>query len=101
MLAAGFIDEVQHLRERAGVHADLPAMRAVGYRQIWEAQGAGLTADALRNDVRERGIAATRQLAKRQLTWLRALPQRQRVACDASDVTAQGLRLAAAHWKGA
>jgi tRNA dimethylallyltransferase len=99
MLEAGFIDEVQRLRERPGVHADLPAMRAVGYRQAWQALDAGLTGDALRSDVRERGIAATRQLAKRQLTWLRSMPQRRRVACDAPDVTLQALRIVGEHWK--
>jgi tRNA dimethylallyltransferase len=99
MLDAGFIDEVRRLRERPGVHADLPAMRAVGYRQAWQALDAGLTADALRSDVRERGIAATRQLAKRQLTWLRSMPQRRRVACDATDVTLQALRIVGEHWK--
>jgi tRNA dimethylallyltransferase len=99
MLDAGFIDEVRRLRERPGVHADLPAMRAVGYRQAWQALDAGLTGDALRSDVRERGIAATRQLAKRQLTWLRSMPQRRRVACDATDVTLQALRIVGEHWK--
>ena len=99
MLDAGLIDEVQRLRERAGVHADLPAMRAVGYRQTWEAMAAGFSGVALRNDVRERGIAATRQLAKRQLTWLRSMPQRTRVACDAADATRQSLRIVAEHWK--
>lgn len=99
MLGAGLLDEVRRLREQAGVHADLPAMRAVGYRQAWEAMEAGLTGDALRGAVRERGIAATRQLAKRQLTWLRSMPQRQRVACDAPDALEQGLRITAEHWK--
>ncbi len=99
MLAAGFIDEVQRLRERAGVHADLPSMRAVGYRQAWSALDAGLAGEALRSDLRERGIAATRQLAKRQLTWLRSMPQRQRVACDAPDVALLALPIAREIWK--
>jgi tRNA dimethylallyltransferase len=99
MLAAGFIDEVQRLRARPGVHAELPAMRAVGYRQAWQALDAGLAGDALHSGVRERGIAATRQLAKRQLTWLRGLPQRQRVACDAPDAPLQALRIAGELWK--
>jgi tRNA dimethylallyltransferase len=99
MLDAGFIDEVQRLRARPGLHAELPAMRAVGYRQAWQALDAGLAGDALRHDVRERGIAATRQLAKRQLTWLRSMPQRQRVACDAPDATLQALRIAGELWK--
>ncbi len=68
MLEAGFIDEVRAFRKRPDLHAALPAMRAVGYRQAWEhlegTTGAG--------DFRERGIFATRQLAKRQITWLRS-----------------------------
>ncbi len=101
MLEAGFVDEVRRLRVRPGMHDELPAMRAVGYRQTWQALDAGLAGDALRNDVRERGIAATRQLAKRQLTWLRSMPQRQRVACDAADAIEQALRLAGEQWKAA
>lgn len=73
MLAAGFIDEVHMLRARGDLHTGLPSMRCVGYRQAWEALDAGLAGDALAADVRERGIAATRQLAKRQLTWLRGM----------------------------
>ncbi len=101
MLDGGFLDEVQRLRGQSGVHAELPAMRAVGYRQAWQALDAGLAGDALRNDVRERGIAATRQLAKRQLTWLRRVPQRQRVACDAPDVIEHSLRIVSEHWPSA
>lgn len=87
MLAAGFVDEVKALRARGDLHADLPSMRCVGYRQAWEAldtherQGP-LPPQAL-SDLREKGIAATRQLAKRQLTWLRSMPARRVVACDA------------------
>ncbi len=99
MLGAGLLAEVQCLRERPGVHAELPAMRAVGYRQAWQALDAGLAGDALRNDVRERGIAATRQLAKRQLTWLRGMPQRQRVACDGQDAIERSLRIVSEHWQ--
>ena len=92
MLDAGLLDEVRHLRARPGVHAGLPALRAVGYRQAWEALDAGLQGEALRRQVRERGIAATRQLAKRQLTWLRSMPERRTVVCDAPDAFAQVLR---------
>jgi tRNA dimethylallyltransferase len=101
MLDAGFIDEVQRLRERPGMHAELPAMRAVGYRRAWQALDAGLAGDALRNEVRERGIAATRQLAKRQLTWLRSMPRRQRVACDAPSGIESCLGVVAQLWKAA
>jgi tRNA dimethylallyltransferase len=71
-------------------------MRAVGYRQAWSllddcAQPAS-AGQALRA-FREQGIAATRQLAKRQLTWLRSMPHRQVLACDAPDALAQVLRL--------
>lgn len=88
MLAAGFLDEVRRLRARGDLHAGLPSMRSVGYRQAWEALEGTAPADS----VRERGIAATRQLAKRQLTWLRGMPQRQVVACDAPDALQQVLR---------
>jgi tRNA dimethylallyltransferase len=71
MLAAGFLDEVRALRADARLHEDLPAIRAVGYRQAWR-HLAGETDAAT---FREQGIAATRQLAKRQLTWLRGRPE--------------------------
>ena len=77
MLAAGFVDEVRRLRERGDLQAALPSMRCVGYRQVWEALDAGEL-----SGVRDKGVAATRQLAKRQLTWLRSMPARQVVACD-------------------
>jgi tRNA dimethylallyltransferase len=82
MLEAGFLDEVDGLRARGDLHTGLPSMRCVGYRQAWEAMDAGLIEAALRATVRERGIAATRQLAKRQLTWLRGM---QRSALPAED----------------
>ena len=88
MLAAGFLDEVRRLRARGDLHAQLPSMRAVGYRQAWEALDGLFPLES----VRERGIAATRQLAKRQLTWLRGMPQRQVVACDTPDALQQVLR---------
>jgi tRNA dimethylallyltransferase len=89
MLAAGLLDEVRALRARPGVHAQLPALRAVGYRQTWLALDEGLHGAALMAAVRERGTAATRQLAKRQLTWLRSMPLRDVVACDTPDVEAR------------
>jgi len=98
MLAAGFLDEVRRLRATPGVQADLPAMRAVGYRQAWEALDEGLDSDALLARVRERGIAATRQLAKRQLTWLRSMPTRQVVPCDADDALERCATLVATQW---
>jgi len=68
MLAAGLVEEVADLRARGDLSASTPAMRAVGYRQIW----AYLEGDCSRQDARERALAATRQLAKRQLTALRS-----------------------------
>jgi len=85
MLAAGLVDEVRSLRERGDLHAELPSMRCVGYRQVWQALDAGLAGNALLDAVRETGRAATRQLAKRQITWLRSMPQREVIACDADD----------------
>lgn len=90
MLQAGLVDEVAGLRARGDLHPDLPSMRCVGYRQVWEEldwqqrRGGALN----RHLLREKGIAATRQLAKRQITWLRSMPQRQVIACDAPDATA-------------
>lgn len=70
MLRAGLVDELVDLRRRYPLHAGLPSMRCVGYRQAWDfLEGRYATAE-----LRDRGIFATRQLAKRQLTWLRAMP---------------------------
>lgn len=88
MLAAGFLDEVRALRARGDLSTELPSMRCVGYRQAWEMLDAcgGAQPDAKAMDeLRERGIAATRQLAKRQITWLRSMPARTVIACDAPD----------------
>jgi len=92
MLDAGLVEEVIALEARGDLNADLPSMRCVGYRQTWEA-----LVEGDQSELPERGIAATRQLAKRQITWLRSMPQRHIVACDAPDalsqVTALALRL--------
>jgi len=66
MLEAGLEDEVSHLRSKYTLSLNLPSMRCVGYRQVWEAQDGIIP----RNEMRERGIYATRQLAKRQITWM-------------------------------
>ncbi|AXO86844.1 tRNA (adenosine(37)-N6)-dimethylallyltransferase MiaA [Pseudomonas parafulva] len=68
MLEQGFVHEVRELRTRSDLHVGLPSIRAVGYRQVWEYLDSQLTAEQMR----ERGIIATRQLAKRQFTWLRS-----------------------------
>ena len=67
MFAAGFMDEVKALYQREDLHADLPSMRAVGYRQVWNYLDAVYDYDVMR----DKALVATRQLAKRQLTWLR------------------------------
>ena len=92
MLAAGLLDEVQRLRARGDLHAELPSMRCVGYRQAWEALDGAFPM----GELRERGIYATRQLAKRQITWLRSMPQRRVVPCDAPDALQQVLQIARA-----
>jgi tRNA dimethylallyltransferase len=103
MMAQGFLQEMHALRARGDLHPELPSMRCVGYRQAWAwldqlaAQHQNpSTADA--SEMIRQGQAATRQLAKRQLTWLRSLPERQTVACDAADVTAQVLARVEQAW---
>ena len=99
MLSAGLLDEVRALRARGDLRADLPSMRCVGYRQAWEAldRDPDLQPGAPQWPAfRDAGIAATRQLAKRQLTWLRSMKDRQVVACDAPDA---GLRLLDLVWR--
>ena len=92
MLATGFLDEVRHLRARGDLHADLPSMRCVGYRQAWELLDAQAGDAAFPMErLRELGINATRQLAKRQITWLRSMPARRIVPCDHPDALAQVL----------
>ena len=89
-----FEDEVRALRQRGDLQLDTPSIRCVGYRQMWEALDAVNDAklDKITAfELRDKGIAATRQLCKRQLTWLRSMPQRQVVACDAEDGLAQVL----------
>ncbi|WP_432258147.1 tRNA (adenosine(37)-N6)-dimethylallyltransferase MiaA [Cupriavidus sp. TMH.W2] len=90
MLANGFIGEVERLRARGDLHPGLPSIRCVGYRQVWEyLDGAADFAT-----MRERGVAATRQLCKRQLTWLRSTPERLVVDCLAPGYVDQVRRLA-------
>lgn len=96
MVAAGFVAEVQALRQRGDLHADLPSMRCVGYRQAWQAleqtpaHGTAQAAFAARG--MEAAVAATRQLAKRQLTWLRSVPSRTVVSCEAPDGVQQAMQ---------
>ncbi len=77
MLHAGLLDEVRKLRARGDLGASMPSMRCVGYRQAWQAIDTGRF-----DTLRDAGVAATRQLAKRQITWLRSMAGRRVVACD-------------------
>jgi tRNA dimethylallyltransferase len=101
MLEQGFIAEVARLRSRGDLSLDLPSMRCVGYRQAWEAldrmkaQGHSEMTPADMTQFREKGIAATRQLAKRQLTWLRSMPWRHAQACDHPEAMKTALSAAA------
>ena len=100
MLEAGLLDEVRALRARGDLSKALPSMRCVGYRQAWEwldDTEAGAPPD--RSRLRERGIAATRQLAKRQITWLRSMQGRQVVACDTPEAGTLVTDLSYAAWK--
>ena len=81
----GLIAEVEALRARGDLHLGLPSMRCVGYRQTWEY----LDGEYGFDELRERGVAATRQLAKRQLTWLRSMPKRRVIDCLAPDAAQQ------------
>ena len=87
MLTNGFLDEVKVLRARGDLTPDLPAMRCVGYRQAWEALDGTLPM----SELRDRGVFATRQLAKRQITWLRSLPQRTVLEAEGENVLKQAL----------
>ena len=95
MLQTGFLDEVGALRSRGDLSPDLPSIRCVGYRQAWEyfddLENGAVPADRALYELRERGLAATRQLAKRQFTWLRSLPGRQVAVADAPDAVSQVL----------
>ncbi|RMX09543.1 tRNA (adenosine(37)-N6)-dimethylallyltransferase MiaA [Allofranklinella schreckenbergeri] len=93
MVQAGFLDEVRRLRANPALHAQLPAIRAVGYRQAWLMLDGQLPP----GQWLEQAKAATRQLAKRQLTWLRSMPTRRVLPCDTlspAQLLAQALPLA-------
>ena len=85
MLAEGLLDELKSLRQAYALSPDLPSMRAVGYRQAWACLDGEISLDELR----ETGIAATRQLAKRQLTWLRSWPDAVELDSLAEDLEAR------------
>ena len=99
MLEGGFLDEVRALRARGDLSLDLPSMRCVGYRQAWEwldAHSGAMQQDAA--SLCERGIAATRQLAKRQITWLRSMPARQVIAGDQPQAVARVVQAIESVW---
>lgn len=82
MLKLGLLDELRSLREKYRLHPDLPSMRCVGYRQAWQF----MEGEISEAELQEKGIAATRQLAKRQLTWLRSMPDNIEVDCLAPNL---------------
>lgn len=97
MVEAGFVQEVQNLRDRGDLNAQLPALRAVGYRQIWgHLEG---TYDWV--EARRRAIVATRQLAKRQLTWLRGDSVSEQWSADEPGLAAKFLGRVERFWAGA
>lgn len=93
MLASGFVDEVERLRRIPGLDASAPSMRTVGYRQVW----GFLDGDYGEDEMRARAAAATRQLAKKQLTWLRGWPGAAAEAGSAAEAAGRMRRL----WSGA
>ncbi|WP_027211744.1 tRNA (adenosine(37)-N6)-dimethylallyltransferase MiaA [Burkholderia sp. WSM2232] len=89
MLANGFVDEVVQLRARGDLSPDMPSMRCVGYRQVWEY----LDGVVDYSTMRDKGVFATRQLCKRQLTWLRGMNERVVVDCCDPQATARVLEV--------
>ncbi len=88
MLNNGLVDELRSLRDKYTLHRDMTSMRCVGYRQAWEF----MEGEISKTELSEKGIAATRQLAKRQLTWLRGMPDNIEVDCLSQDLAGQVLQ---------
>ena len=95
MLEQGLVEEVRALHRRPDLHTGLPSVRCVGYRQLWNYLDGSCGLD----QAVEEAIAATRQLAKRQLTWLRSLPERHAIDCLASDAAARAVDTIAKYWR--
>ena len=95
MLDHGLVREVQELHARSDLHPGLPSVRCVGYRQLWDY----LDGEISLEQAIEQAIAATRQLAKRQLTWLRAMPERTTIDCLLPKAPDQVIDQAAIHWR--
>jgi tRNA dimethylallyltransferase len=93
MLNDGLVDEVIGLRTKYQLHADLPSMRCVGYRQVWDM----LEGHLPKNELRDRGVFATRQFAKRQLTWLKSMKYLQTLDPFAGDASNQAIAAVTAH----
>ncbi|WP_369984916.1 tRNA (adenosine(37)-N6)-dimethylallyltransferase MiaA [Thalassolituus sp.] len=93
MLSDGFMEEVKALRARGDLHIDLPSVRCVGYRQAWE----HLDGQYGYDEMVERGIIATRQLAKRQITWLRSWPDLHWLDTDDPDIVRNTLKILSAN----
>lgn len=89
MLEQGFLDEVRALYKRSDLHLNLPSMRCVGYRQAWE----HLDGKYSYEEMRERGIIATRQLAKRQITWLRSWPDLHWLDSEDTNILQSALKI--------
>ncbi|MDR6201529.1 tRNA (adenosine(37)-N6)-dimethylallyltransferase MiaA [Paraburkholderia graminis] len=89
MLENGFVDEVVKLRERGDLSPEMPSMRCVGYRQVWEYLDGAVDYPTMR----DKGVFATRQLCKRQLTWLRSMDERVVVDCCDREATARVLEV--------
>jgi tRNA dimethylallyltransferase len=89
MLKQGLVDELRELQTCYALHPDLPSMRCVGYRQAWQF----LAEEINEADLLEKGTVATRQLAKRQLTWLRSMPDKIEFDCLAGNLTEQVLNM--------
>jgi tRNA dimethylallyltransferase len=89
MMKNGLVDELRGLRNKYDLHRDMTSMRCVGYRQAWEF----MEGEISKAELSEKGIAATRQLAKRQLTWLRSMPDSIALDCLSPDLTGQVARL--------
>lgn len=94
MIDQGLVHEVAQLHRRPDLHVGLPSVRCVGYRQLWDYLDGNISLDL----ALEQAIAATRQLAKRQLTWLRSQPERHTINCLAPDAADQAVQLAASNW---
>ena len=89
MLDLGFVEEVEQFHRSERMRADMPSMRCVGYRQVWDYLDGKLSQD----EMQERGVIATRQLAKRQLTWLRTWPNLHQLETNDTKVLAKALEI--------